>query len=187
MANNSSVPLKPVKTLKCVWQLFLAQFGLLGVIFVAAIVLPALWLAGGQDKSHPVVAAVKPKLTDPNHPFTMLVRLKAGEGAADRIIEAFRPAIKASREESGCIAYDLNREGADGNSFLVYERWKNLAALEAHLKTPHIKKLLADLEANLTVHPRSTSCFRLLSKILASENSKSRSDTNWYCLYNERV
>ena len=85
------------------------RFALLGVIFVAASVLPALWPAGAQDESHPVVAAVKPKLTDPNHPFTMLVRLKAGEGAADRIIEAFRPAIEASRKESGCIAFRSDR------------------------------------------------------------------------------
>jgi quinol monooxygenase YgiN len=60
-------------------------------------------------------------------------------------VAAFAKAIAASRKETGNLAYDLNRDTQDPSRYLVYERWKDLAALEAHFQTAHLKALLAEL------------------------------------------
>lgn len=99
----------------------------------------------GQDKENPVIASVKSRLKNPDKPFALIVRVQVKEGAEKQFEAIFAKAIPASRKEQGNLAYDLNRDTQDPSRYLVYERWKDLAALEAHLKTPHLKALLAEL------------------------------------------
>ncbi len=99
----------------------------------------------GQDRENPVIASVKSRLKNPDKPFTLVVRVQVKEGADKQFEAAFAKAIPASRKEKGNLAYDLNRDTQDPSRYLVYERWKDLPALEAHLKTPHLKALLAEL------------------------------------------
>ena len=99
----------------------------------------------GQDKENPIITSVKSRLKNPDKPFTLIVRIQVKEGAGKQFEEAFAKAIPASRKEKGNLAYDLNRDTQDPSRYLVYERWKDLAALEAHLQTPHLKALLAEL------------------------------------------
>ena len=72
----------------------------------------------------------------------MVVYLTVKEGQGKQLEEAFQPAIKATRKEAGCVAYDLNRDVKDATKYSVYERWKSVAALEEHMGTEHIKTLL---------------------------------------------
>ncbi len=107
----------------------------------------------GQEKPNPIAAQVKASLKDPGKPFTMVVGLRTKEGAGEKVETAFAPAIKATRGEKGCLAYDLNRDTKAPEQYLVYERWQSLAALEAHLKSPHIATLLAALGDLLAAPP----------------------------------
>jgi len=95
-----------------------------------------------DDKPHPIAVQVKAALKDPSKPFTMVVQLNVKAGQQERFEAAFAPAIKATRKEKGCLAYDLNRDTKSPTAYMVYERWQNITALEAHLKTAHIVKLL---------------------------------------------
>jgi quinol monooxygenase YgiN len=106
----------------------------------------------GEDKENPVITSVKSRLKNPDKPFTLIVRVQVKEGAEKQFEAAFAKAIPATRKEKGNLAYDLNRDTQDPSRYLVYERWKDLTALEAHLKTPHIKALLAELP-KVTVGP----------------------------------
>src|ERR1043166_7601779 len=99
-------------------------------------------LARTGDKGNPILQAAKEKVSDPKKPFTMVVFLTVKQDQGKALEEAFQPAIKATRKESGCIAYDLNRDSTDPNKYYVYERWQSVAALEKHLETDHIKTLL---------------------------------------------
>ena len=62
-----------------------------------------------------------------------------------RIGEQRAKALTATRKEKGCITYDLNRDSKDAKRYVVYERWKSLADLAAHMKTDHIRTLLEAL------------------------------------------
>jgi quinol monooxygenase YgiN len=99
----------------------------------------------GEDKANPVITFVKSRLKNPDKPFTLIVRIKVKEGAGKQFEAAFAKAISATRKEKGNLTYDLNRDTQTPSRYLVYERWKDLAALEAHLNAPHLKALLAEL------------------------------------------
>src|SRR5262249_11140219 len=87
-------------------------------------------------------------LKDSSKPFTLVIRFEAKEGAGPKLEAAFAKAVSASRREKGCLSYDLNRDATMPNRYVVYERWQNLAALEAHQNAAHIatlRKEIADL------------------------------------------
>jgi quinol monooxygenase YgiN len=109
--------------------------------------------ACGQEKQNPIVAQVKTSLKDPSKPFAMVVTFRAKEEAGNKLEAAFVKAIKASRREKGCLTYDLNRDTKVPLQYLLYERWQNLAALEAHLQSTHITALLAELGDLLAAPP----------------------------------
>jgi quinol monooxygenase YgiN len=114
--------------------------------------LPALVLAGTAltapaADDHPVVALVKSKVKDPAEPFALVVTIKAKEGKGKDVEAAFAPAIAATKKEAGCLAYELNRDPDDPTAYVMYEKFKSVAALEDHLKQDHTQKLLKALEA----------------------------------------
>ena len=57
-------------------------------------------------------------------------------------LDAARPAmasmIAASRAEPGCLAYSYSEDLLDAGLIHVTERWRDRAALAAHVETPHI-------------------------------------------------
>jgi len=125
-----------------------------GVSFIAgALVLPFVAAPTLGQEPNPIAAQVKAELKDPAKPFTMLVRVQVKEGMQDKFEAAFAKAVKETRKEKGCLEYDLNRDTKDSTRYLVYERWKSLADLEAHLKTPHITALLGELKDLLAGPP----------------------------------
>jgi len=119
---------------------------------IASIVLPAGILAlalhsstAAQDKPNPIFETVKAKVKDDKKPFTMLVHIRVKDGIGAKAEAAFAPAIKATLKEKGCLRYELNRDTDSPTGYILYERWSSLPDLDAHLKTAHITKLLADL------------------------------------------
>lgn len=114
--------------------------------------------AAAQNKENPIVAAVKANLKDPAKAFTMLVRVKVKEGESGKFEAAFAKALAATRKEKGNTTYDLNRSAKSPGEYVVYERWQNLAALQEHMKTPHITTLLTDI-GDLLAGPPEVSVF----------------------------
>ncbi len=88
---------------------------------------------------HPIVALVRGKLADPSRPFSIIADLEALAGRGDAVVAAVQQtrAVELTRSEPGCMAYDIGRDTDSPDRFMAYECWQNLAALEAHLLTPH--------------------------------------------------
>ena len=102
-------------------------------------------MARAQDKENPIVGAVKQAVKDPARPFTMLVMLNVKDGQAEKFEAAFAQARRETRKEKGNLAYDLSRDAKEPSRYLVYERWKSVPALEEHIRSPHITRLLAEI------------------------------------------
>ena len=67
---------------------------------------------------------------------------------ADKLIEFITLLTEvqtASRADDGCVNYGYYAEVADPLSYVAVEEWRDMAALEAHLRTPHVAKLIAAL------------------------------------------
>ena len=94
-----------------------------------------------QDEN-PVVAVVKSKVKDKDKPFGMAITFKVKAGEERAFEEAFKPCLAGTRKEPGCLAYHLNHDLDDANTFVVFERFKKISALEEHAKSAHVADLL---------------------------------------------
>jgi len=108
-----------------------------------------------EEKPNPVVAQVKAALKDVDKPFTLVVHIQVKKGSGKKFEAAFARAAKPTRKEKGCLTYDLNHDAKNPANYLVYERWRNLAALDAHLKSEHITRLFKDIGELLAAPPNS--------------------------------
>jgi len=59
---------------------------------------------------------------------------------APELRKALEAMIAPTRAEEGCILYDLYAT-QDANTFVLFESWKSLKALQSHLQTPHYEQL----------------------------------------------
>ena len=67
---------------------------------------------------------------------------------ADRLEEftaLLREVQAASRADDGCRSYGYYAEVADPLQYVAVEEWRDMDALEAHLRTPHVARLIAAL------------------------------------------
>ena len=51
----------------------------------------------------------------------------------------------ASRGDDGCLHYGYYTEISDPLSFIAVEEWRDVEALAAHLRQPHVARLIAEL------------------------------------------
>lgn len=90
--------------------------------------------------------------------------ITAKPGQREKLLEAFRANVPAVHAEVGCIEYGAAIDLADGpafqtpfgsDSFVVVEKWDDLAALKAHAAAPHMQAYGAstrDLVSNRAIH-----------------------------------
>ncbi len=93
--------------------------------------------------------------------LVVIATMKAKAGKERELAEVLSRFVAPTRREAGCIQYDLHVDQGDPGSFAFYERWVDEAALEAHLKTPHITTGFAAMNL-LIAGPPSIGKFRLL-------------------------
>jgi quinol monooxygenase YgiN len=116
------------------------------LLALPVLALASVFSAASAAEDHPVVALVKSKVQDPAKPFALFVAIKAKSGQEKALEAAFAPCIAATKKEAGCLAYELNRDPDDPTNYVMFEKFKSVAALDAHLKQGHTTKLLKALE-----------------------------------------
>ena len=114
---------------------------LLLAVPLALLVSAADSTAGAADEN-PVVELIRSKVKDVKKPFALLVTFKVKAGNEKKFEEAFAPCLTATRKEPGCVAYHLNRDPDEANTYVMYEQFKSIAALEDHMKQKHTETLL---------------------------------------------
>jgi len=77
-------------------------------------------------------------------------------GSAEAIKAVVKPCVEATRQEPGCLKYNLHQDQARPDHFIFVEHWASKEILEKHSKTPHLKALVDGL-ADLTVKPLEVS------------------------------
>lgn len=97
--------------------------------------------ARAQDEP-PVVTLIKSKVKDPKKPFALFVEFKVKPGMESEFEAAFKPCLAATRKEPGSVAYYLNRDTDHPEVYTMYEQFKNVDAIAAHMKQKHTQTLL---------------------------------------------
>lgn len=92
---------------------------------------------------------------------TVVVHAAARAGRRDELESLLRSVIVPTHAEDACIHYSVHQATADPDAFVVVEKWASQEALEAHLGTPHLKRL-ADEIGDLLVTPLEIQTFAQL-------------------------
>ena len=64
-------------------------------------------------------------------------------GKGNEVETALKTMAACVREqEPGCLLYHVNRSRENVDLFLLYEQYRDMAALEAHRATPHFREIV---------------------------------------------
>jgi quinol monooxygenase YgiN len=78
--------------------------------------------------------------------ITVVATFQAKPGKAEELKRALISLVAPTRKEVGCLNYDLHQSPDDPGKFLFHENWTTKAALDAHLKMPHIQVVLPRMD-----------------------------------------
>jgi quinol monooxygenase YgiN len=75
----------------------------------------------------------------------VIARFRPRPDRREELVALLTAVQAASRTDDGCLNYGYYSEVVDGLSFVAVEEWRDQAALEEHLRTPHVARLVAAL------------------------------------------
>lgn len=78
------------------------------------------------------------------------------DGFVDEVTAAMRAFVETTRTEDGCISYDLYESAAAAGTLVTVEVWRDQAALDAHMASPHMAAVMGEHGAHLGevgIHP----------------------------------
>jgi quinol monooxygenase YgiN len=65
-------------------------------------------------------------------------RVKIKPGLRGEALDLARQIAAQSAAEDGCVSYRFYADVDEEDTFLIFEEWRDEAALAAHFKTPHL-------------------------------------------------
>ena len=69
------------------------------------------------------------------------------EGKQQEFVAVAEKLVKATREESGCVYYDLVKDASDDKVFYFVEKYLDEAAVEAHKASAHFQTYVPMMNA----------------------------------------
>lgn len=75
-----------------------------------------------------------------NKPFTIQGVMEAKSGKEKELEQILTSLIEPSRNEPGCLEYNLHRSTTNPKLFMFYENWIDEAAFKRHITSQHIQE-----------------------------------------------
>jgi quinol monooxygenase YgiN len=72
--------------------------------------------------------------------ISFIVRMRFAQEDRKQVLEAVQQLAAASRQEPGCVSYIPHELTGDSSLVMIYEQYRDEAALEAHRASPHFHK-----------------------------------------------
>ena len=89
----------------------------------------------------------------PRSEIEIVAMLKARPGSEQIVQESLRGTLAPTRAEEGCIDYRMYVSATDPTAFVVIEKWRSQADLDAHRQTPHLQTSYAEVSPHLDTAP----------------------------------
>jgi quinol monooxygenase YgiN len=89
----------------------------------------------------------------PENSIRIVARVVANPDSADQVRSILSGLVEPTRNESGCISYELLQNRTDPTDFIFVEEWKSDAEVDAHLTTKHVRDALTKLPKLLSGEP----------------------------------
>ena len=90
--------------------------------------------------------------------LTIVAKIHANPDKIDRVKAELQKLVPITREEQGCIQYDLHQDNDNPAHFLFYENWESRELWQAHMNAPHLVAHMKATEgaiAEFTLHEMS--------------------------------
>jgi quinol monooxygenase YgiN len=68
----------------------------------------------------------------------VVAHIQAAPGEEDRVRQVLESYVAPTRQEEGCLRYDLFQDTEDPGKFTFIEEWESLEALAKHAQSAHI-------------------------------------------------
>ena len=75
----------------------------------------------------------------------VIARFRPRADRLEEFVALLKEVQAASRADDGCLNYGYYSEVDDPLQYVAVEEWRDMEALEAHLRTPHVARLIAAL------------------------------------------
>jgi len=107
----------------------------------------APWLRAAGGKGICTVYQVLANTYHPSNPnhgappmstLTIVAHIHAHPGQIDRVQAELEKLVPTTREEAGCLRYDLHRDNDDPAHFMFYETWESRPLWQDHMNGPHL-------------------------------------------------
>ena len=85
--------------------------------------------------------------------ITVVAAFEARPGKEAELKQALLGLLAPTRQEAGCINYDLHESSENPAKFLFHENWADQKSLDAHLKSPHVTALLPRVDELCVAFP----------------------------------
>lgn len=75
--------------------------------------------------------------------IVLVAKYQVKPGNVEKVLaelQKMKPLVE--RDEPGCLFYQVSRSSDDANLLMLYEHYKDEAALAAHRDTPHFKAII---------------------------------------------
>ncbi len=81
--------------------------------------------------------------------ITVVAKNFVKNGEVNTVLNICENLVKKSREESGCIKYEVFQEVKNENIVTMIEEWKSMEDLEAHFEMNHFKDAIEKLAPHM--------------------------------------
>ncbi|MFC6633183.1 putative quinol monooxygenase [Microbulbifer taiwanensis] len=81
--------------------------------------------------------------------LTLVAFIRAKTGMEEELGRRLRALVAPTREEPGCIDYQLHRSNDDPALWMLYENWRSRRDLDLHFETPYLRDFLGSSKALL--------------------------------------
>jgi quinol monooxygenase YgiN len=92
-------------------------------------------------------------MTDTPAAIVVTAIIEAKPGSADDVVSALSSAIEQTHAEDGCLSYALHRDTGNSDRFVLIERWRSQADMDAHGKAPYLGELFQALAGKVAGAP----------------------------------
>jgi len=94
--------------------------------------------------------------------LTVVAEMKAKPGKEEELRAAAMALIQPTRNEDGCVQYDLHVNTADPSRLVFYENWTSLEHLASHAASVHLKAFGA-IAGDLLEFPARVETYRRIA------------------------
>jgi quinol monooxygenase YgiN len=85
--------------------------------------------------------------------LSVVAVLTAKKGQEDVVRQAMTALVAPTRQEEGCLGYELFESAASPGVFVTQERWRGQQDVDAHMQSEHVAQAFASAGEALATAP----------------------------------